>query len=804
MNNLGDRGPGEPVFRRSRSNQSGSVLFPDFSDTKPDATFNDDQTAQDEARKAAIEKLKQRLNEEKQNKNSAFYDIPVKKVEEGETGVPKGTQETLGSGPVKKGVDVVGEIVIDNYRKTLRPKFSVAKPATVEPKPVTGHEEAMNMAKDALRKNTVVQDVLRKQPPVSKEAKVPVQENIVPEIKQEENKTVHRPSSHFGNATSLVGLTEKEKEAKRQSILMRLEEARRAQKTKVAQATETVLGGSLENKATTSPSLVRSVLRPVNQNNTEVVKETKVHAEQVEKKDVAIPSAASPLMESLLARQTKDLASALADHTAQEALKKETKDVLRDAEYIAVKEKFAQEFSKEKSLEKKKEVLEKLAKRSREAYEKLSKFGLENLDAYKALGVKEKLLVGVAFGGLSIATGGATSLLSKTLSTASFSRGFYESMLKAEKENGNDGINKGLLAARAVAYGAVAAIGGGEIVQELLNHVPEDLTETVKSKLSFLRDGIKDFFGVKHDVINPVVRGVVTPSPLPPLSETPLQTESVIAQSEIVEPHAQTPPIAASPEITEPVTPSFTPDYIIKEGDDLTKIITREVLPYSKGVELLADSQKENVIQNLLSHAKHNADGTLSELGKLLDQNLIRSGAHLNLEEIRQALESIKLDVFGGKTFVEHALTLDPATISENIKVDTGVTVNHIVANQVENVPRQAFTTTLPLQETADTLVTVAASPVSLDVYSPYVLKEGDTATSLFKRVLITIPESSSLSMDEQDALIGRLIKEYSSWYNRWTATGGIIKDINGGVGTEIRSLNRVRDVLAEALQKSK
>ncbi len=820
MNNLGDRGPGEAVFTRGRVNQADGVFgFDDFANTKPDASFtNDQQAINEKIRKEALEALRKKLEEENSKPNSPFKEgISGKKVDS--KTVPQGTQETLGKGPLPRDFEVVKDAAIDRYNRSVETEFSTIKPSNAEVKLTQEQSVAIDKAMESLRKNSAVKKVLRPKPVVEKVrvekpplAEVSVQETPVP-IQTQEAKAVVKEAAKEVIVKRPAQPTEYGFQAKLRDPRLTLEEKRAillAEKERlkglapVAKAVSEYVGEQPKEVTHASLQVVQDTTKKPEIQNIKVAEgltvADSVKMDQfVTKNDT---SAASPLFKEVLSRHTEDLASSIADFAEKEERRK-AEEARDQAAYNAFRQNVLQEKEKqENKQEKKKSLLERLSKRSKEAGEKLSKFGLEHLDAYKALSTKQKLLVGVTFIGLSVATGGATSIVSKLLSTASFSRGFYESLLKAEIENGNTDIKKRLLAARATLYGAVAAFGGAEVIENIFEAIPESVTETIKDKTSFITNGLKDIFGIKHDVVSPVVEGKVTATPIPPLdtTEMPATVLEVTSVSEKAAPDVN----VATPETSSLIPHALSTEYLVKEGEDLTKIITREVLPYVKGAELLADSQKENVIQNILQHAKVSTDGTLSTLSNLYNQNLIRVGSHLDLEQIRQVLENSKIDIFGDKTFVEHALTLDPASISKNIEESTGAVVGHVTESIHAAEVAQVVPQNVALEEVASTLIGMANVNETIDVYKPYVLKEGDTAESLFKRVLATIEGANTMTEIQKDALVDRYVHEYSSWYNRWTTTGGILKDIKGGVGTEIHSLHRVRDVLIDAVSKIK
>ncbi len=225
---------------------------------------------------------------------------------------------------------------------------------------------------------------------------------------------------------------------------------------------------------------------------------------------------------------------------------------------------------------------------------RLKAMGLKVVDGYRNLSPAKKVGIGVLLAGASVATGGATTLFTKTLSSASYSRGFYESMLKAEQEKGNEDVNKKWLAARSIAYGTILALATSSLFESISNH----------------------FFA-------PAVADVAPPTP--------------------------------------EVAPAIPLEgYTVQPGDNLTKIISNEVISKIEGGEMLSQFQKENIVQNLLAEAKANPDSSLlATLNQFADPNLIHPGDKVNLDSIKSALTAVHTGgAFDGKSLFEHAKNL--------------------------------------------------------------------------------------------------------------------------------------------------
>lgn len=274
-------------------------------------------------------------------------------------------------------------------------------------------------------------------------------------------------------------------------------------------------------------------------------------------------------------------------------------------------------------VEKVEEVLEVRQEKSRSKLEALGVSIKKGFDYYRGMKPRNKILIGVALAGASVLSGGgvagaAVASISKVLSAGSYGSGFYDKILKAEQDKGND-PNKPFLIARSAIYGTLLALGTSALFSELASQVDTNgIFNAAGEKLSSLKDGLKHLFAGAPDVI------------IPPVS-----------------------------------------DYVIQPGDNLTTIFKAEVLSKIPGAAAFTDAQKENVFQNLLTYAAENkTDPDFATINKFADPNMIRPGETVDVKKLTEMVGA-HYAKFGGDTLIEHASSLNSSVLQANI--DAGV-----------------------------------------------------------------------------------------------------------------------------------
>ncbi len=226
------------------------------------------------------------------------------------------------------------------------------------------------------------------------------------------------------------------------------------------------------------------------------------------------------------------------------------------------------------------------------------------LEMFKNVKPRYKIATGVLLAGASVATGGFTSVLSTGLSTASYSSGFYTKMLQAEQAKNPD-VRKEWIAARATAYGLIAALGTGALIGNLFSHV--DVTGAIDSaveKASGLKDALKDLLtGASHTAphsnivtgsvvdMSPVSFGdslaigesAVTSSPvhISPSHVVPIPPDAGFGTTDISA-HTAVPevPVEAPAAVADmPHVESEVPSYAFTPSENVTPTITQDPIP---------------------------------------------------------------------------------------------------------------------------------------------------------------------------------------------------------------------------------
>lgn len=257
--------------------------------------------------------------------------------------------------------------------------------------------------------------------------------------------------------------------------------------------------------------------------------------------------------------------------------------------------------------EKKRLTLETIRQRSIEATKKLSSFGLKVVDRYNSLDPKTKIGLGVAFAGLGIATSGASSLVTKSLSVGSVARGVYEKGEQIAKDQGR-GLTKEekiKLTIKALSIGGLIGVAGPNLAEELINLIPQDY--------------------------NPFSNVVQTPQVTTPL------TESVVIESPATVMDSQDVSSGDVTQVEENITPKsmdlVNNDYVVQYGDSLEKIMMNRLFSEDVG---LTTQEKLTKIYNVLSSEEGRS--ALQSMG-IADSNNIQAGQHIDLSKLTQLLK---------------------------------------------------------------------------------------------------------------------------------------------------------------------
>jgi hypothetical protein len=308
-----------------------------------------------------------------------------------------------------------------------------------------------------------------------------------------------------------------------------------------------------------------------------------------------------------------------------------------------------------------------LDNRKKGTMERLAGLGLtglsKTLEAWRKTDPKYKIALGLTLAGASVATGGLTSVLQKGLSAASYGSAIYDKVVKEKEAKGLE-VKKGRIALKSLGLGILAALATSSLVS-----LGSDVVENYGGPI---KEGVVDYFHTVKDYYSnlfssPVPEAAVN---IPDIDDTPpvISNPTEINGLDLPADYQTTPinglDLPADHAVNEngfdmsPDTP-ILPEYTIQPDDNLTSIITKEVLPTIPGAENLSDLQKENMIQNLLKEATQNKDlASYGTINQFTDPNLIQPGKTLDLTEIRQALTQHTFNQFNGETLFEHAQKL--------------------------------------------------------------------------------------------------------------------------------------------------
>ncbi len=348
----------------------------------------------------------------------------------------------------------------------------------------------------------------------------------------------------------------------------------------------------------------------------------------------------------------------------------------------------------EKDASKKMENITKVLEvRKEQSRSRLEKWGIgikKGLDYYRGMKPRNKLLLGVALAGASVATGGALSVVAKGLSAGSYGAGFYDKMLKAEQDKGNN-PNKSFLVARSALYGTVLALGTSALFSELASHVhidTEGIANAASEKFSAMKEGLKSFFWGSPDVVVP--NGLLHDFPASSaLHDVPAATE-----------------YGPSVWVDQPV-----------------------------------------IIQ---------PDGLLHDVAP---------------PEARVP-----------DTVIEPAPVSEPSSAQPESFTPP--------AEHIYSAP----------QSSPDIL----AAMTPINVNDVYTMQPGDSTSSILQRVLATIPESQTMSVDEKAALVTKLTKEWLTPVGSITSPNWALKEMMTGLpGTQVHHLNHVRDAFNILIERA-
>jgi hypothetical protein len=271
----------------------------------------------------------------------------------------------------------------------------------------------------------------------------------------------------------------------------------------------------------------------------------------------------------------------------------------------------------------------------KESLERLAKMGLkkEKIES-NFLSMKArpgfKIALGVALAGLSVATGGATSILTKAFSAVTFAQNEYRKEVDQLENDGKD-AKKGRIVLKSLVKGIILALGTSSAISLVAEALPAGLVDSFKEKVS-------SFASSAHTSPDIVSGSAVGYDP-----------GAILPAQDIVSPDAA----GYDPEAMLPT------EYTVQPGDSLTQIMKDQVISHFPGAENLTELQKENMIQNVLKYAAdHPQDASLSTLHQFSNSNLIHPGDAINLSQLREAIAGADYSKFGFDTLLEHAQTL--------------------------------------------------------------------------------------------------------------------------------------------------
>lgn len=318
-----------------------------------------------------------------------------------------------------------------------------------------------------------------------------------------------------------------------------------------------------------------------------------------------------------------------------------------------------------KSIEGSEKAVENAEKALQESREKSTKnlqaMGLKVVDGYRNMKPRNKILLGIALAGASVFTGGgALGLIvggvMKGLSWASNSRGFYQAIEKAEKEENENVPNKKWLAVRSMLYGALLTAGTSILFSEIASHFAHAAPDAAATP------GIASTPDAPPSI--PSTPDVAPPTPpVPPTPSLTLDAAGIAG---------------STPDAVLGALPSLPTDYVIQPGDNLTNIIREHIFTSADtttGFNALSYAQQENVIQNFV------------QSGAFPNPDHITAGATLDLNSIR---DSILEGSVNGEALISHAATLDSASIADNIRngmSDTVITAEPSVVTGIPSSP---------------------------------------------------------------------------------------------------------------------
>jgi len=314
----------------------------------------------------------------------------------------------------------------------------------------------------------------------------------------------------------------------------------------------------------------------------------------------------------------------------------------------------------ERSLEGVKKSMNVLEARKKGVAGRLLEKGLTGLvgglEAFGKVSPRKKAVIGLMFAGASVATGGMTSVLSKGLSTLSFASSHYNEKLKANEASGIE-TDKRKLAVQSLTRGLILALATSYLISEVTKHV--DMSAVIDSaaeKVSVLKDGVREW-------ITGLTNSVDTGTAL-----TPGGGDLIVPAGNSLTPSESI--------VTPDATPGIPPlsDYIIKPGDNLTKIIREQIIPTIPGTENFTPFQINNMIENYLKEsAKYKGLPFFDQINQFLNPNVIQPDVSLDLEKMREGMMSFTYPNLGNINLVDNAKSLIGSQVSQVVSSSAGV-----------------------------------------------------------------------------------------------------------------------------------
>ena len=361
--------------------------------------------------------------------------------------------------------------------------------------------------------------------------------------------------------------------------------------------------------------------------------------------------------------------------------------------------------------------------------EKMGVGVVKGLDYYRSRKPRTKILLGVALAGASVATGGALSVVTIGLSAGSYGRGFYEKILKAEQDKGNE-VNKKWLIARSALYGVVFAVGTSMIFSQVADHMHDSgVMDSVGEKVSSIKDGLKSLFGMAPPA------SVVAPDGL--LHDLPASTV-----------------LHGAPTSTEFGPPVWVGEPVVTQPDGLLHDVpTTEYGPpvWTDQAAAIPDAPVPDVAP----------PDTVAVTEPILSSET----SFAQPEPLTPLAE--------GPVAIEPVTVAGPDTVTQLS-------------------PEMYVTPEIP------------AVMTPINVNDVYTMQPGDSMSSILQRVLATIPESQTMSVEDKAALVTKLTKEWLTPVGSLSSPNWALKEMMTGLpGTQVHHLDHVRDAFNLLLERA-